>query len=544
MIAMGSQWRQLQRLVRILRPEVRLLPASCQWRNSARFWHNSAVHCRQPPAGNGSARGKSGAGGTLSSWGTEDNEEGDLVDNDDDEEEEEDDLDDVEDLDVEDKLLEESRLPFVTLEAQKVFIVHPAVKWGPDKPKLTTAELQLAEAVTLINTLQNWTVIDTIILPIQIPDKKFIFHKGNFQLLTEKIKRLPLLSSVFVNVEMLSPITKKELEKAWGLKVFDRYTIVLHIFRCNAQTKEAKLQIALAELPLLRTNVRNEVAQLDQQRGGSRYIMGSGETFMEIQLRLLKEKEVKIRKALRKLKKNRSLLRKQRKKSEFPIISVMGYTNCGKTTLIKSLTGDAKLQPRDQLFATLDITAHAGYLPSRLTVLYVDTIGFLSQLPHNLVESFSATLEDVACSDLIVHVRDVSHPETSLQKKTVLSVLKNLNIPNHLLESIIEVHNKVDLVDRYQPEEQNAIVTSALLGYGLKELKEEIEARVLKGTGKKNMTIKINLSGPQLSWLYKEAVVQEVDVAPEDNTAKVKVIISDSALWKCKRLFPQSSYLS
>ncbi|XP_013910339.1 PREDICTED: putative GTP-binding protein 6 isoform X1 [Thamnophis sirtalis] len=531
---MGSRWRQLQCLVQIFRPEVRLLPATCQWRNPVRFWHNSAVNYRQPPSGDGPARGKSGAG-TLSSWGTEDNEEGDLVDNDDEEEE---------DLDVEDKLLEESRLPFVSLEAQRVFIVHPAVKWGPDKPKLTTAELQLAEAVTLINTLQNWTVIDKIILPIQIPDKKFIFQKGNFQLLTEKIKSLPFLSSVFVNVEMLSPVAKKELEKAWGVKVFDRYTIVLHIFRCNAQTKEAKLQIALAELPLLRTNVRNEVAQLDQQRGGSRYIMGSGETFMEIQLRLLKEKEVKIQKALRKLKKNRSLLRKQRKKYEFPIISVMGYTNCGKTTLIKALTGDAKLQPRDQLFATLDITAHAGYLPSRLTVLYVDTIGFLSQLPHNLVESFSATLEDVACSDLILHVRDVSHPETSLQKKTVLSVLKNLNIPNHLLESIIEVHNKVDLVDRYQPTEQNAIVTSALLGHGLKELKEEIEERVLKGTGKKIMTIKINLSGPQLSWLYKEAVVQEVDVAPEDNTAKVRVIISDSALWKCKRLFPQSSYLS
>ncbi|KAM3836933.1 putative GTP-binding protein 6 isoform 1-T1 [Vipera latastei] len=535
MIVMGSRWRQLQCLVQKLRPEVHLLPACCLWRNPVRLWHNSAIIYRQPTSGNGPSRGKSGAG-TLSSWGTEDNEEGDLAD--DDEE------DDDDDLVVEDKLLEESRLPFITLETQRVFIVHPAVKWGPDKPKLTTAELQLAEAVALINALQNWTVIDKIILPIQIPDKKFIFHKGNFQLLTEKIKRLPFLSSVFVNVEMLSPVTKKELENAWGVKVFDRYTVVLHIFRCNAQTKEAKLQIALAELPLLRANVRNDVAQLDQQRGGSRYIMGSGETFMEIQLRLLKEKEVKIRKALRKLKKNRGLLRKQRKRCEFPIVSVMGYTNCGKTTLIKALTGDAKLEPRDQLFATLDITAHAGYLPSRLTVLYVDTIGFLSQLPHNLLDSFSATLEDVACSDLIVHVRDVSHPETSLQKKTVLSVLQNLNIPNHLLESIIEVHNKVDLVNRYQPKEKNAIVTSALLEHGLKELKEEIEARVLKGTGKKIITIKINLSGPQLSWLYKEAIVQEVDVAPEDNTAKVKAIISDSALWKYRRLFPQSSYLS
>lgn len=129
----------MQCLVQIFRPEVRLLPAGCQWRNPIRFWHNSAVNYRQPPSGNGPARGKSGAG-TLSSWGTEDNEEGDLVDNDDDDEEE--DLDDDEDLDVEDKLLEESRLPFVSLEAQRVFIVHPAVKWGPDKPKLTTGVIK------------------------------------------------------------------------------------------------------------------------------------------------------------------------------------------------------------------------------------------------------------------------------------------------------------------------------------------------------------------------------------------------------------------
>ncbi|XP_042312423.1 putative GTP-binding protein 6 isoform X4 [Sceloporus undulatus] len=270
--------------------------------------------------------------------------------------------------------------------------------------------------------------------------------------------------------------------------------------------------------------------------------MGSGETFMELQLRLLKEKELKIRKALERLRRKRSLLRNQRRKREFPTVSVMGYTNCGKTTLIKALTGDAGLQPQDKLFATLDITAHAGYLPSRLTVLYVDTIGFLSQLPHDLVESFSATLEDVAYSDLILHVRDVSHPETNLQKKSVLSVLRNLNLPSHLLESIIEVHNKVDLINRYNPTEPSTIVISALLGHGLEELKEEIEKKLLRVTGKNILTIKINLSGPQLSWLYKEATVQEVDVVPEDGTANVKVIISNSTLGKYKRLFPRSSY--
>ncbi|XP_044860664.1 putative GTP-binding protein 6 isoform X4 [Mauremys mutica] len=375
--------------------------------------------------------------------------------------------------------LEELLAPGPPPGAQRLLVVHPAVKWGAKKPQLTTAELQIAEAVALINTLHNWTVLDKIILSTKTPDKKFIFGKGNFQILTEKIKGLPHITAVFVNIERLSPLTKKELEDAWGVTVFDRYTVVLHIFRCNARTKEAKLQIALAEIPLLRTNLKNEMSQLDQQRGGSRYIMGSGETFMEMQYRLLKEKEFKIRNALEKLRRKRSVLRTQRERR------------------------------------------------------------FLSELPHDLIESFSATLDDVAYSDLIVHVRDISHPETVLQKASVLSVLKNLNLPSHLLDSVVEVHNKVDLIERYQSLETNAIAVSALLGYGLEELKEEIERIVLKTTGKKILTIKVNLAGPQLSWLYKEATVQEVDVMPENGTANVKVIISNSALGKYKKLFPQ-----
>ncbi|NXT00013.1 Y3725 protein, partial [Jacana jacana] len=223
----------------------------------------------------------------------------------------------------------------VGLGAHRLAVVQPAVKWGPKKSPLTTAELQIAEAVALVDTLPNWTVLDKIIIPTKNPDKKLVFGKGNFQALTEKIKKLPRVTAVFLNLERVSSQTKKELEDAWGVKVFDRYTVVLHIFRCNARTKEAKLQIALAEIPLLRSNLKNEVSQLDQQRGGSRYIMGSGETFMETQNRMLKEKELKIRNALEKLRRKRSLLRTQRRKREFPIISVMGYTNCGKQNPMK-----------------------------------------------------------------------------------------------------------------------------------------------------------------------------------------------------------------
>ncbi|XP_056607474.1 putative GTP-binding protein 6 [Triplophysa dalaica] len=419
----------------------------------------------------------------------------------------------------------------------RIFIVHPDVKWGSRKQYLTTAALQMDEAVGLVNTLQNWSVIEKIILSTKTPEKKKIFGKGNFQTLTEKIRATAGVTAVFVNVERLSPSSEKELQEAWGVKVLDRYSLVLHIFRCNARTKEAKLQISLAEIPLLRSRLRNEVENLDQQGGGSRYIMGSGETLYEVQQRLLKERELKIRSALEQLRRKRHLLRSQRKHKDFPIVSIMGYTNCGKTTLIKALTGDAGLQPKDQLFATLDVTVHAGQLPSHMTVLYVDTIGFLSQLPHQLIDSFSATLEDVAHSDLIIHVRDISHPETVNQKVNVLNVLKNLQIPERLFNTIIEVHNKIDLIEGYRTSDPEVISISALKEHGLDVLTEKIEDAVVRSTGKQTMTLVVQLNSPEIAWLYKEATVQAVDDVGDDCTANVKVIISQAAYGRYRKLF-------
>uniref|UniRef100_A0A674BH56 Putative GTP-binding protein 6 n=1 Tax=Salmo trutta TaxID=8032 RepID=A0A674BH56_SALTR len=429
------------------------------------------------------------------------------------------------------------QMPMVGEGDHRIFIVHPDVKWGSRKQYLTTANLMMEEAVGLVNTLQNWSVIDKVILSTKTPEKKMIFGKGNFQTLTERIRGTPGITAVFVNVERLSPASEKEFEEAWRVKVFDRYSVVLHIFRCNARTKEAKLQVSLAEIPMLRSRLRNEVANLDQQGGGSRCIMGSGETLMEVQQRVLQERKLKICSALEHLRRKRHLLRSQRKHRDFPIVSVMGYTNCGKTTLIKALTGDAALQPRDQLFATLDVTVHAGTLPSHMTVLYVDTIGFLSQLPHQLIDSFSATLEDVIHSDLIVHVRDISHPETVNQKENVLNVLRNLQIPDRLLSSIVEVHNKIDLVDSYEPSEPNSLPISALRGQGLEELKIVVEEAIVKSTGKQVLTLPVDLSSSQLSWLYKEATVQEVDVNPDEGSAVVKVIISAAAYGRYRKMF-------
>uniref|UniRef100_A0A8D0YTN1 Hflx-type G domain-containing protein n=1 Tax=Sus scrofa TaxID=9823 RepID=A0A8D0YTN1_PIG len=405
--------------------------------------------------------------------------------------EEEEEPEDAEEEEEEEELLR--RDPLLPAGTQRVFLIHPEVKWGPRKPQGTREKIR-----------GSWEV-----------------------------------SAVFLNVERMATPTKKELEATWGVQVFDRFTVVLHIFRCNARTKEARLQVALAELPLLRSHLKSDIGHLDGRGGGSRYIMGSGESSLQVQQRLLKDKEVRIRRALERLRGKRLLLGRQRRRREFPVISVVGYTNCGKTTLIKALTGDAAVQPRDQLFATLDVTAHAGSLPSRMAVIYMDTIGFLSQLPHSLIESFSATLEDVAHSDLIVHVRDVSHPETELQKDSVLSALRGLRLPAVLLDNVLEVHNKVDLVPGYKPMGPHAVAVSALLGLGLEELKARLEDAVLTATGRRVLTLRVRLAGAQLSWLHKEATVQAVDVMPEAGAADVKVIISHSAYGRFRKLFPE-----
>ncbi|XP_025770263.1 putative GTP-binding protein 6 [Puma concolor] len=262
---------------------------------------------------------------------------------------------------------------------------------------LPEADRQVAEAESLVHTLDRWSVVERMVVPARTPDGKVAFGRGTLRHLTEKIRALPEVTAVFLNVERMAPPTKKELEAAWGVQVFDRFTVVLSIFRCNARTKEARLQVALAELPLLRSHL-SSTTRLDGRGGGSRYIMGSGESLVQVQRRLLKDKELKIRKALDRLREKRRLLGRQRRRREFPVVSMVGYTNCGKTTLIKALTGDDAVRPQDRLFATLDVTAHAGWLPSRVAVIYMDTVGFLSQLPHSLIESFSATLEDVAHS--------------------------------------------------------------------------------------------------------------------------------------------------
>lgn len=221
------------------------------------------------------------------------------------------------------------------------------------------------------------------------------------------------------------------------------------------------------------------------------------------------------------------------------MVAVVGYTNSGKTSLIKALTSDPDLHPCDRPFATLEVTAHAGWLPSRLRVLYVDTVGFLSRLPHALAGAFAATLEDVGCADVILHVRDASCADSELRKVTVLSTLRALRLPEAKMAAVLEVHTKADKVSGSSLPKPGAIVVSALSGLGLDELKAALEDAVLRARSLQVTTLHVPLGGPELSWLYREANVQQMQELR--GAAHVTVLISQAALGRFRKLFPRIS---
>lgn len=426
----------------------------------------------------------------------------------------------------------------------RVFVVQPDIKWGPRRNPLTTSQLQLNEAIALTETLPGWTVVQKEIFSTKVPQKKTIFGRGNYELLIKKVRSLSDVTAVFVNVEHLSAIQHTELEDALGVPVYDRYMVVLQIFLEHARTKEAKLQIALAEIPYLRSRLHEiHKGKLEHPSGKAMYVGGSGETFIETRQRLLRERELKIKKALEKVKSKRQLLRQNRIKKEIPTVAVIGYTNAGKTALIKALTGEDKLQPEDKLFATLDVTAHSGALKNHMNVLFIDTIGFISDIPTTLIDSFQATLEDVVQADLLIHVRDISHPDSSAQKQNVINTLMTFDLPDRLLDNMIEVCNKCDLhPGEVADADEDALMVSSLKGTGISSLMDLIEVKVLQSTAKMLKTFHVPNGGEELQWLYKESSVESVEEHRDPELLTIHAVISDSALSKFTAKFGSSYF--
>lgn len=424
------------------------------------------------------------------------------------------------------------------LNQQNVFLIQPYIKWGPRKAALKP-EQQLAEAESLVRTLPNWKVAISLKVPVESMDKRTLFGSGKLEELAEIVKdsrrKGTPISRLFVSKGMLTMWQKGFLEETLGVPVMDRYSVVIQILRLHATTSEAKLQVALAEIPYIWRQMRD----LDSLTGTVKPRFH----LTDYQKTMLKQREKKIQNELTKLRAQRELLRKNRRQKQFPVIAVVGYTNSGKTSLIKALTNEASLQPRDQLFATLDVTAHAGLLPCRLEVLFIDTVGFMSDLPTGLIECFVATLEDALDADLIIHVQDISNETWEEQRNHVEATLASLIRNNtkqtdHIMDNVINVGNKVDLVPLEQRNFKELRTISSKTQAGIHDLLLDVEEKLLAATNRIKMTMRVSNGGEEMQWLYKNSAVTASEADPKDSQMiLLHVVISHLTLQQFKNRF-------
>jgi GTP-binding protein HflX len=417
------------------------------------------------------------------------------------------------------------------------------------------AEARLAEAVGLAASI-GLVVVHTAILPLRLRPATLL---GEGQVRTQGEALRAQEVEVAVIDAQVSPVQQRNLEKAWGCKVIDRTGLILDIFGERARTREGALQVELAHLDYQRSRLVRSWTHLERQRGGFGFLGGPGETQIEADRRLIGDRIVRLKKELEQVRRTRQLHRGARQLVPFPVIALVGYTNAGKSTLFNAMTG-AEVVARDQLFATLDPTMRGLRLPSGRRVIMSDTVGFISELPTELVAAFRATLEEVSQADVILHVRDISHPDSAAQRADVLTVLAGM-VADGVLDAAwpsrtIEVLNKADLLGgvasvpmrdggvrdggvrdggvRDGGARDGAVPVSAVTGEGLPALRAAIDQRIAEGMEVADYTVPPG-DGARLAWLYQHG---EVIARADDEAAihvRVRLLPADRARFEQPR---------
>ena len=375
------------------------------------------------------------------------------------------------------------------------------------------ADAQLAEAVGLAASI-GLVAVHSVILPLRARRSSTLLGEGQVENVGQSIKAEGVDVAV-VDAE-LSPVQQRNLERAWDCKVIDRTGLILDIFGERAKTREGALQVELAHLEYQRSRLVRSWTHLERQRGGFGFLGGPGETQIEADRRLIGDRIVRLKKELEQVRRTRGLHRSARSRVPYPIVALVGYTNSGKSTLFNALTG-AAVPAADQLFATLDPTMRGLDLPSGRRVILSDTVGFISDLPTELVAAFRATLEEVAEADVILHVRDIAHPDSAMQRADVVAVLEGMVRDRTLDEAwptrAIEVLNKADLLggpEQVAPRE-GCVAVSAINGAGLDGLAAAIDRRISARMEIADYVLPAS-DGARLAWLYQHGeVLQRVD---------------------------------
>ena len=385
-----------------------------------------------------------------------------------------------------------------------------------------TAEARLAEAVSLAEAI-GLVVVHTEIVPLRAPRPSTLLGEGQVaeigRAVAERAVELTVVDAV------LGAVQQRNLERTWNCKVIDRTGLILDIFGERAQTREGALQVELAHLEYQRSRLVRSWTHLGRQRGGFGFLGGPGETQIEADRRVIRARVARLRHELEEVRRTRGLHRQARRRVPFPVVALVGYTNAGKSTPFNALTG-AGVFAENQLFATLDPTSRGLRLPSGRRVILSDTVGFISELPTELVAALRATLEAVAEADVILHVRDAARPDTEAQREDVMGVLDDMAWDGTLAPDwrtrTIEVLNKADLLGGVAkvPARPGSIAVSATTGEGLPELLRAIDARLSEGMETVGYDIPAS-DGAQLAWLYQHGEV----VGRQDGDETIHVIV-------------------